>query len=59
MFDLGSTVPEDTWHYYEQTFTNSGDEAKFFHSQFKIRFNGSGIDTDEDLWIDDVILTAE
>jgi hypothetical protein len=57
-FDLG-TNPEDTWNKYDVTINNSGGDAQYFISNFRIKFeatpiNGGG----ENLWIDDVTVTA-
>ena len=58
-FELGNTTPEDVWHKYETTIYNSGSDAQYFHSTFRIKFEGSSIDWFENLWIDDVRITAE
>ena len=58
-FELGNTSPEDTWHKYETTIYNSGGDAQYFHSTFRIKFEGTSIDRRENLWIDDVLITAE
>jgi len=57
-FELGVTDPEDTWHYYTTTIYNTGDDAQYFISNFRIKFAGSSIDTGENLWIDDVKVVA-
>ncbi|MCJ7749849.1 MAG: PKD domain-containing protein, partial [Armatimonadetes bacterium] len=56
-FELGNST-EDTWNYYTTTINNSGDDAQYFISNFRIKFEGSSIDTGENLWIDDVKVTA-
>lgn len=56
-FELGNST-EDTWHQYEVTINNSGADAEYFHSTFRIKFEGSSIDRGENLWIDDVKVTA-
>ena len=57
-FELGITSPEDTWHQYEVTINNSGADAQYFHSTFRIKFEGSSIDRNENLWIDDVTVSV-
>jgi len=56
-FELGNST-EDTWHQYEVTINNSGADAEYFHSTFRIKFEGSSIDRGENLWIDDVTVTV-
>ena len=56
-FELGNST-EDTWHQYEVTINNSGADAQYFHSTFRIKFEGSSIDRGENLWIDDVTVSA-
>jgi regulation of enolase protein 1 (concanavalin A-like superfamily) len=56
--ELGITSPELTWHEYDTTIYNSGSEAQYFRTDFRIRINGNSIDTGENLWIDDVIVTV-
>ncbi|MBN1517113.1 tandem-95 repeat protein [Candidatus Sumerlaeota bacterium] len=53
-YELGNST-EDTWHQYTATITAS----QYFISNFRIKFEGSSIDTGENLWIDDVTITAE
>jgi type II secretory pathway pseudopilin PulG len=57
-FELGNTWPEDTWHNYNETINNSGADAQYFRNNFRIKFEGSSIDNNEDLWIDDVTITV-
>ncbi len=52
--DLG-TDPEDTWRHYTHVIT----DPQYFTSNFRIRFSSSPDDSDENLWIDDVIITME
>ena len=58
-FELGITSPEDTWHYYETTINNSGGDAQYFRSNFRIKFEGTSIDSGEYLWIDDVTISVD
>ncbi|MEM2111220.1 MAG: LamG-like jellyroll fold domain-containing protein, partial [Candidatus Bathyarchaeia archaeon] len=54
IFELGNTKPEDTWHHYSiQTYQRS-----YLIPNFRIRFNAVGIDSGEDIWIDDLKITA-
>lgn len=53
IFELGNTNPEYTWHYY--TVTTS--DPQYLISDFHIRFEATGIDYGENLWIDDVLVT--
>jgi len=53
MFELGNST-EDTWNYYTTTIYNSGGDAQYFISNFRIKFEGTSIDSGENLWIDDV-----
>jgi len=59
VFELGNSLPENTWHYFTVTVRNSGNDAKFFHSNFQFKFAGTGIDSNEALRIDDVKLIVE
>jgi len=52
IFELGNTNPEDTWHYYTVTTSDS----QYFISDFHIRIDGTSIDEDEHLWVDDVLI---
>ena len=56
-FELGNST-EDTWHQYQVTINNSGADAQYFISNFRIKFEGSSIDSRENLWIDDVTVTV-
>jgi hypothetical protein len=56
--ELGITSPELTWHEYDTTINNSGGDAQYFRTNFRIRINGNSIDTGENLWIDDVTVTV-
>ena len=57
--ELGNTSPEDTWHKAEVTIQNSGTDAQYFRSPFRIKFEGTSIDSGENLWIDDVKITVQ
>lgn len=46
---------EDTWLTFSQKVTDS----QYFTSNFRIYFEGSSIDTNEDLWVDDVLIIKE
>jgi hypothetical protein len=56
--DLGTST-EDTWNYYTTTIYNSGGDAQYFVSNFRIMFEASSLDYGENLWIDDVLVTIE
>jgi len=58
-FELGITSPEDTWHKCDITINNSGGDTAYFISNFRIKFEGTSIDTGENLWIDDVLVTTQ
>lgn len=57
-FEL-DTATEDKWYYYETTINNSGGDAQYFRSNFRIKFEGTSIDSGEYLWIDDVTVSVE
>jgi hypothetical protein len=57
-YELGLST-EDTWNLYEVTINNTGDDTQYFHSNFRIRIDGSSIDNGENLWIDDVLIIEE
>jgi len=52
-FEVGNQ-PEGEWRLYQVTIT----DAQYRHSNFRIRFAGSSIDSGEYLWIDDVVITV-
>lgn len=58
-FELGNTSPEDTWHYYSVTLNNSGGDAQYFRTNFRLKFEGTSIDSGENLWIDDVKVAGQ
>jgi hypothetical protein len=47
--------PEDTWLTYNHTIYDS----QYLISNFRLKIEGSSIDRNENLWIDDVLITAE
>jgi len=49
---------ENVWLYYSDTIYNSGAEADYFISNFRLKVEGSSVDYKEYLWIDDVLITA-
>jgi hypothetical protein len=57
-FELDSTS-EDTWQHAIVTVNNSGGDTVYFRSNFRIAFEGTSIDNGENLWIDDVAVTAQ
>ena len=57
-FELGNS-PEDVWNFCEVTLYNSGTDAQYFRSDFRIKFEGTSIDKGENLWIDDVKITVQ
>jgi hypothetical protein len=57
-YELGNST-EDTWNHAVITVNNSGGDAAYFISNFRIKFEGNSIDTGENLWIDDVLVTAQ
>jgi hypothetical protein len=57
-FELGNS-PEDSWQKCDITIYNSGGDAQYFRSNFRIKFEGTSIDYGENLWIDDVKVTAQ
>lgn len=56
-FELGNST-EDVWHQCIVTINNSGSDAQYFIPNFRIKFEGTSIDTGENLWIDDVVVAA-
>lgn len=50
---------EDTWQHATITLNNSGGDAQYFHANFRLKFEGTSIDSGENLWIDDVTVTVE
>jgi predicted alpha-1,6-mannanase (GH76 family) len=57
-FELGNST-EDTWIFYTTTIYNSGTDTQYFRSNFRIKYEGTSIDSGENLWIDDVKITAQ
>jgi 16S rRNA C1402 N4-methylase RsmH len=57
-YELGNSA-EDTWHHATITLNNSGGDAAYFISNFRVKFEGTSIDSGENLWVDDVIVTAQ
>lgn len=57
-FEL-DTATEDVWCKYEVTLYNSGGDAQYFIPNFRLKFEGTSIDSGENLWIDDVSLTLQ
>jgi len=55
IFELGNTEPEDTWHHYSVWYRTLFD---YGIPDFHIRFRGNEIDSGENLWIDDVVITV-
>ena len=58
-FELGNTSPDDAWYKYEVTLYNTGSDAQYFNSNFRLKFEGTSIDSGENLWIDDVSVVAQ
>ena len=58
-FELGITEPEDTWYKYETTIYNSGGDAQYFHSNFRLKFDATAMGGSENLWIDDVSVVVQ
>jgi len=56
--ELGNS-PENTWTFYTVTLNNSGGDAQYFHANFRLKFEGTSIDSGENLWIDDVTVTVQ
>lgn len=56
-FELGNST-EDTWNHYPVTITSS-QHSQYFRTNFRIKFEGTSIDSGENLWIDDVKVTAQ
>lgn len=49
---------EDTWTFYTVTLNNAGADAQYFISNFRIKFEATGMGSGENLWIDDVNVVA-
>jgi hypothetical protein len=56
--ELGNST-EDTWQHATVTLNNSGGDAAYFIANFRIKFEGTSIDSGENLWIDDVLITVQ
>jgi hypothetical protein len=56
--ELGNST-EDTWQHATVTVNNSGGDAAYFISNFRVKFEGTSIDSGENLWIDDVLVTVQ
>lgn len=56
-FELGLSA-ENAWQQYSVTL-NASRDAAFFRSNFRLRIAGTSIDSGENLWIDDVRVTAQ
>ena len=54
-----ATQPEGSWHFFSKTIQNSGADAQYFHPGFQFRWTMGYLDTGENVWIDDVVLTAQ
>jgi len=52
-FEVGDQS-ENNWYQYQATITG----AQYLRANFRIKFEGSSIDNNENLWIDDVIISA-
>jgi len=50
---------EHVWLTYSDTITNVGGDAQYFRSNFRLKIAGSGVDPNEYLWVDDVLIEAE
>jgi hypothetical protein len=59
LFELGNTAPETTWHFYTKTIQNAGADAQYFHPDFQFRWTMGYLDAGENIWIDDVVVTAQ
>jgi hypothetical protein len=58
-FELGVTSPENTWHLYSVTINNTGANAQYFHSRFRVKIEGTSVDSGENVWIDDVRISVQ
>ena len=47
---------QETWHTYSDTINNVGGESQYFKSNFRLKIEGTSIDSGEELWIDDVLI---
>ncbi|MCU0858128.1 MAG: PASTA domain-containing protein [Pontiellaceae bacterium] len=57
VFELDLTT-EDTWTYKELTYTKAG-APQYFGTNFGLRVRANSIDTDENLWLDDVKVVVQ
>jgi len=55
IFELGKSIPEDEWHHYSVWYRTL---FSYGISDFHIRFYANSIDSNENLWIDDVVITV-
>ena len=51
--ELDTLGSDDVWLHYTQTITDS----QYFKSNFRIRFDGYDLDSYENVWVDDVLIT--
>jgi len=53
--ELDTLGEDDIWLYYTDTITDSN----YFKTNFKIRFDGFDLDSQENVWVDEVVITKE
>ncbi len=55
IFELGNSLPEDTWQFYSVSI----NEPRYLRSDFRIRFDAHSINNvGEEIWIDDLSVTT-
>lgn len=57
-YDYEARLDDNGWNQYSETIYNSGGDAQYFDTNFRIKFEATDIDNNEDLWIDDVLVTV-
>jgi hypothetical protein len=57
IFEIG-TAEEDVWLYYSDVIYNAGVDTQYFVSNFRIKIEGSSVDSGEHLWVDDVFIST-
>ena len=52
--------PENSWYSYQERYPSQAiiTDSQYIRSDFRIKFEGSSTDNNENLWIDDVLITG-
>jgi hypothetical protein len=60
-YDLINEIGDDdenVWLYYNHTIYNSGSDSQYFRSNFRLKIEGTSVDSGEYMRVDDVLITA-